>query len=562
MQDAGEKLLKSWNLDDLKDFIKAVPKLALWPAESMSVRSHAALEWSTPGATICDLNKATIELETCKEAVSLHHVLKGLTWENDKALLLRTQSTWHANAAVPASGYRDVTVWLLIEADGGPHVLELHIAANAFYEYKGVVNLCEECQSGEFDHSALTHLWSTNPAVLWDAREVRWNEETQELRQSLVAARSRMERDAKAAAELKKKLQAKAEAGVGGLGGGTLEKSKFKTSDDFRRLQECCSLFKGNLPYVSRNFPDAQGYMKLKQFWDNVTGLAESQNVDLGGHIKKDHIKLLHYAKHSEPLKKLLPVSMAGYDVEIVKGAQALQTNSTIPKLTKGELGVQRTTNEELKDVAGTFLTEMDSWTQRITDAIQPHVRNGFAAGLEKLRTDVEEVLTECNGTWVKFETAYFGAVLQRLTQAIATEAKLGEIEVKKNMAEIAQVENQLMEQCAKMIEEFCQIEGTQEVGKDIIRKDAIGLAEASILMEHEQGWAQSAQQFLKQVLRLRICLVKIGNAENELKNEDENLLQKVLLELSELSKNVHDHLDCAASLPRPREHGRIINSW
>eukprot|EP00746_Dinoflagellata_sp_MGD_P008848 gnl/MRDRNA2_/MRDRNA2_117773_c0_seq1.p1 gnl/MRDRNA2_/MRDRNA2_117773_c0~~gnl/MRDRNA2_/MRDRNA2_117773_c0_seq1.p1 ORF type:complete len:1287 (+),score=280.33 gnl/MRDRNA2_/MRDRNA2_117773_c0_seq1:234-3863(+) len=557
LQAAGEKLLKSWNMDDFHDFIDAVPRLALWPAESRSTKSSAALEWSTPGASICDLNAASIVLATSKEAVSLHHVLKGLTWENDKALLLRTESTWHANALIPASGYRDVTDWLLIEADGSPHVLELHIASNAFFEYKGMVNLCQECQSGEFDHPALSHLWSTNPAVLWNAREARWHAESQELRDSLIDARARVARDAKAAAEKKKKLLEKKAHESGGLGGGTLEKSKFKSSDDFRRLQECMTLFKGNLPYCSRNFPDQMGYMKLKQFWDNCTGLAESQNVDMCGHIKKDHIQLLHFAKNSEPLKRVLPTSMHGFDIEIIKAAQASSMNSTLPRLAKGEVHTKKFDKEELKDAATTFLGEVDNFLQKITDVIQPHVRNGFAAGLEKLRNDVEEVLTECNGAWVKFETEYFQEALNRLMQAISIEAKLGDSELKKNMGEIAQYESEFMEQCGKLIEEFCQIEGAQEV-----MKDAIALAEASILMEHEHSWAQCAQQFLKQVLRLRICLVKIGNAENELKNEDENMLQRVLVELSEIMKSVHDHLTCAASLPRPREHGRILNQW
>lgn len=342
-----------------------------------------------------------------------------------------------------------------------------------------------------------------------------------------------------------------------GLGGGTLEKSKFKTSDDFRKLQECITLFKQNLPYLNRNFPDATGYSKLKQFWDNITALAEAQHVD----VKKDHIGLLHFAKHSEPLKKILPSSMVGYDIEIAKAAQNLQMHETLPVLEKGVLATSKleranASHNDLKEAAGTFLTSLDGQTQKITDVIQPHIRNGFSAGIEKLRTDVEEVLNPCNEVWVKYESAYFGHLFKSLTEAIATEARLGESEAKKNLSEIAELENQFMAQCADLIEEFSDAQGIKDM------KDTIALAEASILMNHEKEWTNCAQRVLKQVLRLRICLVKIQNAESELKNEDPHMLQKFLTELSESVQDAQESLECAASLPRPRDHGRITNQW
>eukprot|EP00811_Abedinium_folium_P007421 NODE_1684_length_2403_cov_12.676186.p1 GENE.NODE_1684_length_2403_cov_12.676186~~NODE_1684_length_2403_cov_12.676186.p1 ORF type:complete len:752 (-),score=177.89 NODE_1684_length_2403_cov_12.676186:147-2087(-) len=135
----------------------------------------ALQELLTPACYVCDVNGAEIVLESLADIVSLYKTLRNLVLEYDGCQVVRTKNGF-SNAVKDEDlkgGYRDLKLWLMLNAGGTALAAELQVHLKTFHSLKSVMHLPYECSRGSFDHPQWLHLWlqRESPAAVTIASE-------------------------------------------------------------------------------------------------------------------------------------------------------------------------------------------------------------------------------------------------------------------------------------------------------------------------------------------------------------------------------------------------------
>merc|ERR1740117_1458557 len=142
------------------------------------------------------------------------------------------------------------------------------------------------------------------------------------------------------------------------------------------------------------------------------------------------------------------------------------------------------------------FLKAVDSYMTKIASEIEPRLKDDFATGLKRFKTELREDLVDFDAEWSKFEHKLVNLELQ-LTQA---EEKL-DIQAKQHL------ENEFVSQ----VEDFLHVLFPETRGEPF-PDDTVPLAEACIFYESKctEEWLHLCKHLIKEYLELRIYVMQI----------------------------------------------------
>jgi len=156
---AARALLQQWQQLQRQDVSIASKPESLGGASQDAVR-----ELLTPACYVCDINGAEVVLCSFADMVLLHRGLLGKTLAADGLQVVRTKNGFNKNLSQEEvrskGGYRDLKLWVMVDADGTLLATELQLHLRCFWELKKVMHLPYECLRGSFDHPHLLGQWT------------------------------------------------------------------------------------------------------------------------------------------------------------------------------------------------------------------------------------------------------------------------------------------------------------------------------------------------------------------------------------------------------------------
>jgi hypothetical protein len=282
---------------------------------------------------------------------------------------------------------------------------------------------------------------------------------------------------------------------------GTPEVQRFKQSREFWLLKECVTI-QESLPFVAVDHLDELAYKKVARFL-NMTGLlAEYLQVE----SQKDY-RFNYHHKYLAPVPQFFPF---GFDVDVIRQARNVQEKPAV-KFNDQEYQYP----EELRALSEKFLKDVDTQMTKIASLIEPRLKDDFATGLKKFKSDLKEDLEPFDSLWVSFELEFCKArhnilteVFDRVDGLIMTELALTASEERLDIEAKQRFENDLV----KKIEDFTQMCFPDLSAGEAFPDDVIPLAEACIFYESKctEERLLLSKYLLKDYLELRVYITKI----------------------------------------------------
>jgi hypothetical protein len=256
-----------------------------------------------------------------------------------------------------------------------------------------------------------------------------------------------------------------------------------------------------SLPFVAVDNLDDLAFKKIARFLNMVGLLAEHLQV----HSKKDYRFNFHH-KYMAPTPQYFP---SGFDVDVIRSARLVQEKPSIEYNKQ-----QYPYPEELRSSAENFLKEVDSYMTKIASEIEPRLKDDFATGLKRFKTELTDLLKKFDQLWMDFELEYVKArheiltgVFEPVDKLVMTELMLSQAEERFDVEGKQRLEGELV----KYAEAFTN-DLFPETKAELFPDAVIPLAEGCIFYESKcnDEWLHRCRHLIKEYLELRNFIAKI----------------------------------------------------
>merc|ERR1712107_497286 len=113
----------------------------------------------TPACFICDINGAEVALGGMQDLAAIYRRMRSLRLEKDGCQVVRTKNGFSKDAEEGKGGYRDLKLWIMVNAQGTSALTELQVHLHALHVLKDSMHMPYECSRGSFDHPHLAATW-------------------------------------------------------------------------------------------------------------------------------------------------------------------------------------------------------------------------------------------------------------------------------------------------------------------------------------------------------------------------------------------------------------------
>lgn len=324
---------------------------------------------------------------------------------------------------------------------------------------------------------------------------------------------------------------------------GTPDVVKFKQSREFWLLKECVTI-QESLPFVAIDALDELAFKKVARFLNMVGLLGEHLQVE----SKKDY-RFNYHHKYLAPIPQFFPF---GFDVGVISDARAVQEKPTV-----SFNGQEYHFPEELRALSEKFLKDVDSYMTKIASEIEPRLKDDFATGLKRFKSELKDDLVVFDELWVSFEKEYVMArhsihaeVFEPVDKIISFESRLTHAEERLDIEEKQRLENAFVD----AVQEFthkCFPDTAQEDQK--FPENTIPLAEACIFYESKctEEWLLLAKYLLKDYLELRVYITKIPEERIKPQLKENQMLMRLCQNFHASVLAAKEALNFVSRLPR-----------
>mmetsp|Transcript_2273 Transcript_2273/g.4539 ORF Transcript_2273/g.4539 Transcript_2273/m.4539 type:complete len:370 (+) Transcript_2273:100-1209(+) len=286
---------------------------------------------------------------------------------------------------------------------------------------------------------------------------------------------------------------------------GTPDVVKFKGTREFWLLKECV-VIQESLPFVEVDALDELAYKKVARFLNMVGLLAEHLQVE----SKKDY-RFNYHHKYLAPTPQFFPF---GFDVNVIRAARSVQERPSESFNGKDYEFKAYHSPSEFRSLSAKFLKDVDQHMTKIASCIEPALKDDFATGLKRWKSEMQEDLVVFDEIWSKYETELVKSRHAILTQVYEPVDRLINIELQMSQAEERldiESKQRLENDFVHSIEDFTHTL-FPESATDMFPEDVIPLAEACIFYESKctEEWLLLCKYLLKDYLELRIYIAKI----------------------------------------------------
>lgn len=322
---------------------------------------------------------------------------------------------------------------------------------------------------------------------------------------------------------------------------GTPDVQKFKQTREFWLLKECVNI-QESLPFVAVDALDDLAFKKVARFLNMVGLLAEFLLIE----SKKD-FRFNYHHKYLAPTPQYFPI---GFDVDVIRQARQVQERPAI-----SYNGKEYTFSEELQKAAEMFLKAVDSYMTKIASEIEPRLKDDFATGLKRFKTELREDLVDFDAEWSKFEHQLVKArhdilskVFRPIDRLVNLELQLTQAEEKLDIEAKQHLENEFVSQ----VEDFLHVLFPETRGEPF-PDNTVPLAEACIFYESKctDEWLHQCKHLIKEYLELRIYVMKITENRLSPQHKENTQFMRLMRNFHEAVIAARDALAFVAQLPR-----------